>query len=101
MTARVISIPAETPEELTTAPSSTQRACLTQFTLGPGAVESLKAILFVVAGLPSRMPAAAKSDAPLHTDMTIFVLVAWSRSQFRVAVSLTRGTAPMPPGTSR
>lgn len=65
ITARVMSIPAETPEDVTTEPSSTQRALGTQFTFGPGAVDALKAILFVVAGLPSRMPAAASSDAPV------------------------------------
>ena len=50
-------------------PLSTQRALATQRTLGPGAMEDLKAILLVVAALPSKSPAAASRDAPLQTDM--------------------------------
>jgi len=70
ITATVMSMPAETPDEVATLPLSTQRALATQRTLGPGAMEDLKAILLVVAALPSKSPAAASRDAPLQTDMT-------------------------------
>src|SRR5687767_10142866 len=94
-----MSIPAETPEEVTMFPSSTQRARLTHLTFGQGVVARDQKALFVVAGRPSKRPAAARTDAPLQTDIVISAFADRSRSQSSVLVSVRMLSAPKPPGT--
>src|SRR2546422_4686039 len=62
-----MSIPAETPDEVRTSPSSTQRAFRFQSTRGPCWITQSQAILFDVAGRPSRRPVRASSAEPVQT----------------------------------
>ena len=66
-----MSIPADTPDEVTNLPSSTQRASFTHSTFGPWAPTQPKAVLLVVARRPSSIPARASSAVPVHTVMAI------------------------------
>src|SRR5439155_21529972 len=54
ITCSAMSMPAETPEEVTNFPSSTHRAALTQVTRGPWPATHWKKALLVVARRPSR-----------------------------------------------
>src|SRR5262249_32272635 len=100
MTARAMSMPAETPEEVTYLPSSTQRASLIHSTFGPYCTSELNHILFVVARLPSSTPARANIAEPLHTLITNSAAAARLVSQSSIARFSTSASVPLPPGTS-
>src|SRR4051812_36148635 len=69
ITAKDMSMPADTPDEVTNFPSSTHRAFSTHCTLSFGTVISEKNCLFEVARRPSSKPALARMPEPEHTDM--------------------------------
>src|SRR5439155_1086501 len=94
-----MSMPAETPEEVTNFPSSTQRATLTQVTRGPWSATHWKKALLVVARRPSRRPARARSAAPVQTEVTISASAARCASQSSSGRFSTSSRVPMPPGT--
>src|SRR5205823_14129831 len=54
----------------------------------------------VVARRPSSRPARAKSNEPVHTDVTLRALAATRRIQARVSSSWIRARVPKPPGTT-
>ncbi len=62
-----MSIPAETPDDVSTLPSSTQRALRRQRTRGPCWVTQSQAILLDVAGRPSSKPVRASRAEPVQT----------------------------------
>ena len=66
---RVMSMPADRPDEVHTLPSTTQRACGCHFTFGTQSETCLYAPLFVVALLPSKTPALPAISEPVHTVM--------------------------------
>src|SRR3989454_2804425 len=94
-----MSMPAETPEEVTNFPSSTQRATLTQVTRGPWSATHWKKALLVVARRPSRRPARARSAAPVQTEVTISASAARRASQSSSVRFSTSSRVPIPPGT--
>src|SRR5438309_4511924 len=67
MRLNAMSIPADTPDEVSTLPSSTQRALRFQRTRGPCWVTQSHAILFDVAGRPSSKPVRASRAEPVQT----------------------------------
>ena len=67
MTAKVMSIPADTPDDVMTSPSSTQRACRCQRTRGPCLTTQSHALLLDVAGRPSSRPVRANNAEPVQT----------------------------------
>src|SRR4029453_8062247 len=96
-----MSIPAETPEEVTRLPSRTQRARLTHVTFGPCDSTHANERLFEVALRPSRTPARASQAAPLHTPITISAVAARAAIHPVRSPSLTPVRVPIPPGTRR
>ena len=73
-----MSMPEDTPAAVTTLPRCTTRSGTGT---APSAASSSRASQCVVASTPSRIPAAASSSDPVHTEV-VHVLCAWaSRSQ--------------------
>ncbi len=96
-----MSIPAETPEDVSTFPSSTQRALRFQSTRGPCWVTQSHAILLEVAGRPSRRPVRASRAEPVQTVVVICARrLAWARRS-RNGWSATAARDPKPPGIRR
>ena len=91
-------MPALTPEDVQTLPSTTQRAVGIQLTFGPSATVSFHEALLAVALRPSRTPALAASMEPVQT-----VRKYWTesnRSAMKSIVALRNGERePRPPGT--
>src|ERR1700730_17424216 len=103
-----MSVPADTPAEVTYFPASTQRETLSHRTFGPCWVTQPKAEWLVAAGRPSRNPPLASTAAPVHTDAMIrtFLSIAVSQSRsaatpFGFSFSSSSGQVPAPPGTIR
>src|ERR1041384_2901355 len=71
-----MSVPAQTPAEVTYFPASTQRETLSHKTRGPNDVTHANAAWFVAAGFPSNKPESANTAAPVQTDVVI--LTRWS-----------------------
>src|SRR2546429_432861 len=71
MRLNAMSIPADTPDEVSTLPSSTQRALRFQRTRGPCWVTQSQAILFDVAGRPSSKPGRASPCEPVQTEVPV------------------------------
>ncbi|HEU4404163.1 MAG TPA: hypothetical protein VFS43_02545 [Polyangiaceae bacterium] len=101
MTPRAMSVPAEMPDEVTNAPSSTQRARSTQCTRSLCATASAKICLFDVARRPSRSPAFARRAEPVQTDMVTIASGARARKKSSSAGFSSSRNVPMPPGNSK
>ena len=99
ITPRAISMPADTPDDVTNLSSSTQRASRTQLTFGPCSQTQLNAALLVVAALPSSSPALARSALPVQTLRTCLDLLDVDANQSMRDLLLTSRLVPAPPGT--
>ena len=95
---KVTSIPALTPPDDQTFPSWTHRAVLSQVTFGPYAIVRFHDTLFVVARRPSKTPARATIDPPVHTLMIECSFGYVARTQSIVAFR-SGARVPSPPGT--
>ena len=95
-----MSVPAETPEEVATGPSSTQRAAVTHFTRSLWLRASWKNILFEVARRPSSRPALASSADPEQTDIVSSASAERLRRKSSSAALPSCASVPMPPGSS-
>ena len=93
-----MSIPAETPAAVTTSPSSTKRASPRTSTSRPDAAKRSRAPHQVVAGRPSRRPAAAKTVEPVQTLVMSVPRAASPRNRSSVAGSSASRRVPWPPG---
>ena len=92
-----MSMPDETPAAVITLPRCTTRSGTGT---APRAASSSCASQWVAASTPSRIPAAASSSEPVHTDV-VQRLWAWaSRSQASTAASASSARLPKPPGTT-
>ena len=100
MIASAMSIPAGTPAEVANLPSSTQRACLTHWTVRPLASTHANERLLVVARRPSSSPARASRPAPVHTEVTNSAVSARARNHEMSLTLSTSRRVPIPPGTS-
>src|SRR5260370_15385370 len=101
-----MSVPADTPAEVTYLPASTHRATLSQSTSGPCGVTQPNAEWLVAAGRPSKNPHFARTAAPVQTEamMRTFLSIARIQSRriatdFGSDVSSSSGQVPPPPGT--
>src|SRR5437879_10047772 len=96
MRLNAMSIPADTPDEVSTLPSSTQRALRFQRTRGPCWVTQSQAILFDVAGRPSSKPVRASSAEPVQTVVVIRARRLAAARRSREAWSATALREPEP-----
>src|SRR3954447_15612228 len=99
-----MSVPADTPAEVTYFPASTHGDTLSHKTFGPCCVTQPKAAWLVAAGRPSSSPALASTAAPVHTDAMIETLPSMARSHSSSAPYCgfflsSSGRVPRPPGT--
>src|SRR6266566_5513883 len=94
-----MSIPAATPAEVM-MPSSTTRRSRSTLMRSLNDWRRSWAPQCVVARRPSSRPARAKSNEPVHTDVTLRALAATRRIQARVSSSWIRARVPKPPGTT-
>src|SRR6201995_5933032 len=103
-----MSVPAETPAEVTYLPASTHRDTRTQCTLGPWLATQPNALWLVAAGSPSRKPQVASHAAPVKREAMIFTRPSMSRIHLSRAATpsgsaslSSSGHVPPPPGTIR
>ena len=93
-----MSIPADTPAAVMIVPCSTTRR--SPIGIAPCSRTVSSARQWVVASLPSRIPAAASSSDPVHTDV-VHSAWAWAcRSQPRNVSLVMSARVPYPPGTT-
>src|SRR5437763_616302 len=93
-----MSIPAETPAAVITAPVSTKRSSGRTSISRPSVGSSSSDCQWVVAGLPSSSPAAASTSEPVQTLATTVPPPASPRTQSSTASSFSSVRVPRPPG---
>jgi hypothetical protein len=93
-----MSIPAETPADVITFPSSTNRTSARTWMSWPRLASSSSDAQCVVAALPSSRPASANTSAPVQTLVMSVPRAARPRSHPLIASSPSWATVPWPPG---
>ena len=94
-------MPAVIPAEVHTSPSRTKMASGSTVIVGKRSASSSQLFQCVVARLPSSRPAAASTNAPLHTDAVRRARRAACRIASIIASSWTASRTPSPPATTR
>jgi CheY-like chemotaxis protein len=96
-----ISVPAETPDEVNTLPSSTQRALSAQSTLPLWFLAIEKKALLEVARKPSKIPALANNAEPVQTEVVQVVSACRICKNAIIFALRSWAIVPFPPGTSK
>ena len=96
-----MSIPADTPEDVTRVPSSTQRACRCHATRGPCCTTQSHATLLEVAGRPSISPVRASRAEPVQTVAVMAALRLAAVSASSSGALCTAWRVPARPGAVR
>ncbi len=94
------SIPAETPEEVMTSPSSTKRSSPSTRIEASVAASGSRSLQWDVAGRPASSPAAPSTTEPLQTLTSSGTRARWSRSHLRCSASCCSASV-RPPGWTR
>jgi hypothetical protein len=93
-----ISVPVDTPADVTYLPASTQRGMRCHSAFVPKPATQSKALWLVVAGLPSSNPAFASTAAPVQTDAVSGTILSIVRTQRIAPASFSTFSVPYPPG---